>query len=211
MPEKNAATTGLSPTNFTPQYHDIDCRLLDGYRESREFLPYKIAIQKALSRDGLEQTRVTIPVDTSKRRHVEAAITARGLTLLSEYPVTNQLLFYAKDQVILAIPRFWRYMLTCMMFSLKQGGIMEPIVCVTNFRGYKPEEYFDRSDRVFRWSFIFVSGNGEVHQWNPEGCGFCIGKWDNVDVEKVVRFAADWISGGVESEDGSEQDSDGSN
>ena len=46
---------------------------------------YKIALQKARSRDGLEQTGVTIPVDTSKCRHIEAAFTARGLTLLSEY------------------------------------------------------------------------------------------------------------------------------
>ena len=83
---------------------------------------------------------------------------------------------------------------------------MEPIVCATNFRGYKPTEYFDRSDRIFRWSFIFVSGNGELHQWDPEGCGIPLGKWDNVDVEKVGRFAADWLDDGVEMEDEGEED-----
>jgi len=107
VPEKNAATaTGLLPTDITPQYHDIDRRLLDGYWECRGFHPHKIAPQKALFEDVSEQPGGTIPMDTTKRRHIEAALTARGLTLLSEYPVSSQLLVYAKQEVILATPLF---------------------------------------------------------------------------------------------------------
>ena len=120
VPEKNAATSGLSPTNFTPQYHDIDCRLLEGYRESGEFHSRTVALRKTPSGDGLEYTGVTIPVDATKRRRIEAAFTARGLTLLSEYPVTDQLLFYAKRQVVLANFHIsGDNMLTCIMFLLK--------------------------------------------------------------------------------------------
>ena len=75
------------------------------------------------------------------------------------------------------------------------------MACVTNFRGYKPTEYFSRCERIFRWSFIFVSGNGLVHEWDPEGGGIALGDWQNADVEKVGRVAADWLDEVVEEED----------
>ena len=84
-----AATAGLSPTNFTPQYYDIDRRLLDGWRETYDFYPRKIAPHKGLFENGSEQAAGTLPVDTTKRHHIEETFTARGLTLLSEYPVTS--------------------------------------------------------------------------------------------------------------------------
>ena len=69
------------------------------------------------------------------------------------------------------------------------------MVCASNFRGYKPSEYFNKCDlhRVFRWTFIFVSGNGLVHEWDPEGYGMPIGVWEGVDVEWVGRWAGGWL------------------
>ncbi|KAF8461854.1 hypothetical protein BDZ91DRAFT_765417 [Kalaharituber pfeilii] len=149
-------------------YKCISYRLLGRHAHCITLKPLRLAADQEVS--GVNGNN--IPLDAKKQEIIEEALLQRGLDLLPAYPVVESLLRYAADF----------------------GGILWPVACITCFRPYQtPYGYLTSSHRAFRWTLVFVSAEGLIHEWDEEMGGFQLGRWRDIDPVEVGRMVGRWL------------------
>ncbi|KAF8460075.1 hypothetical protein BDZ91DRAFT_799283 [Kalaharituber pfeilii] len=178
IPENSSRTVQGALPEVKSRYAHIDTRLLRRYPTCHGIISMPFTSNEGTSSDkGISP--IPVSMDAQKRAQIEEILVGRGLQLLAEFPTFDFLDTYVEAY----------------------GGIKYPIACVAWFKPYTPYDFYERSYKIFRWTFLFVTGEGSLHEWDVEEGGIKLGDRQNIEATEIGKKAAAWLVPGVPDEE----------